>query len=120
MANTECMNTTVVNTSGTRRYFDFLPPHGATLNPGQEFTYAGDIPQWIIKRSLRPDQLITHWKTVQYTLQQNLLAIKSTPSPLVYDPTQATTRMIDSDNGKLQLSPPCYVTGGPPPIVVGP
>lgn len=40
--------TTVINTSGGRKYFPFLPPHGIELDHLQSITYSGDIMERLI------------------------------------------------------------------------
>lgn len=40
--------TTVINTSGGKKYFTFLPPHGVELDHLQSITYGGDIVERLI------------------------------------------------------------------------
>lgn len=40
--------TTIINTSGGKKYFSFLPPHGIELDHLQSVTYGGDIIERLI------------------------------------------------------------------------
>jgi hypothetical protein len=40
--------TTVINISGGKKYFSFLPPHGIELDHLQSITYGGDILERLI------------------------------------------------------------------------
>lgn len=35
--------TTIINPSGGKRYFSFLPPHGIDIGPWQSISYIGDV-----------------------------------------------------------------------------
>ena len=43
MIDTAFLYSTIKNTSGESRYFDFLPPHGVTLADDEELQLIGDI-----------------------------------------------------------------------------
>lgn len=43
---------TITNTSGSRKYFSYLPQHGVTLAAGESVTYDGDIYSWLQGRRL--------------------------------------------------------------------
>jgi hypothetical protein len=40
---TDSLDTVIKNTSGVRKSFPFLPPHGVTLDPDQEYRIPGDL-----------------------------------------------------------------------------
>ena len=96
--------TTVVNTSGERRYFDFLPPTGLYLNADEEFTAAGDINSWLRTKGAGParEKMV---KALDYALTEGHIAIKSGPLPIVFDPTLEETKSIGIDNGEIVLLP---------------
>jgi hypothetical protein len=48
---TKAVYTTIKNTSGGRKHYYFLPPHGLTLDPLESITFSGElidrlIPSW--------------------------------------------------------------------------
>ncbi len=53
------INTTVVNTSGQRMYFDFLPPTGLYLEANQEFSYPDRSPAG--SAPVAPAPFATRW-----------------------------------------------------------
>jgi hypothetical protein len=112
-ANVECLKTTVVNTSGGAKVFEFLPPYGVKLNDGQEFSEMGTIYNWIRRRPRigSTEQLV---KSLEYALTQGWLAIKSTPSVVLFDIDTEESKALILDDEVLKTEDPCYVT--PPQI----
>ena len=100
---------TLVNTSGVRQYFDFLPPGGVYLEAGEEFSYTGSIYDWIRRSGnggIR-EKMVT---ALDYCLAQGLCEIKEDPYLLLYDATNAKSKMLRVDNDKLVLSDPSVPT----------
>lgn len=96
------LRSTIVNTSGVRKYFDFLPQAGAYLNIDEERAFFGDVYDWIRKG---PD----HIKTFEYHVAQGNIEIKTSPGVLVYDPTLETTVEIAVDNSVVADVYPSYL-----------
>ena len=46
---TSCLFSTVKNTSGGRKTYGFLPPHGRTLEADEELTVFGNILESVIR-----------------------------------------------------------------------
>jgi hypothetical protein len=108
---TTCLNTTVVNISGEARYFDFLPPYGLTLAADEEFSAPGDIIEWLRRRP-RPASIEALQLSLNNCLENELIAIKSSPSLFVWDPTPGETKevAIAGEDGTLTLEDPCYIS----------
>lgn len=106
--------TTVVNTSGSAKYFSWLPPFGRTLADAEEFTYAGTVHDWLQGRQKLAASL-------NHAIAEGFVEIKSSPSPVLHDDTTGLSKELTADNGKLQLDQPAHAPGAPPAtIVVGP
>lgn len=109
---TACVKTTVINTSGATRWFDFLPPQGATLANNAEFTDFGTPMDWIgAQGSIHGRENLI--KSLQYALLNNWITIKSTPAPFLYDATTGKVKTLTINNGNLQVADPCYDGEGP-------
>jgi hypothetical protein len=106
---TDCIKTTVVNTSGVTRRFSFLPPYGVELAPNATFTHIGTIYDWIDRGRRKMGHTIS-MRDVEYALSQNWLAIQSTPATIVHDSMLASSHMLVVDNGSFKIQSPCYVT----------
>jgi hypothetical protein len=108
-ANVECLKTTVVNTSGGARVFEFLPPYGVKLNAGQEFSEMGTVHNWIRRRPRigSTEQLV---KSLEYALLQGWLEIKNTPAVVLFDIDTEESKALILDDEVLKTEDPCYVT----------
>jgi hypothetical protein len=116
---TTCLNTTVINTSGARRFFDFLPPYGVYLDANQVFAAPGGMEDWIRRRA-RPAQPDALRSSMNYALDNGWITVRNTPATIVYDATAGEARAIMSNAGKLRLESPCYDSTPAAAIVVGP
>lgn len=106
-----CLETTVVNTSGERKYFDFLPVAGLYLEPGAEYTAPGTITDWIRRKGAGPirEKLIA---SMRYAFEQGWMEIKSAPTPVMFDAEAEKSYTLGVNNGALNIGDPCYVEGG--------
>lgn len=107
--------TTVVNTSGVKRTFEFLPPFGVTLAAGQEYTFSGTLTDGC-RRWGGPirEALVT---AMEYAMHpdRNWLAIKSTPTVVLHDEEAEQSVRLLVDDGKLYVQHADDV-----PVLIGP
>ena len=96
------LRSTIVNTSGERKYFDFLPQAGGYLDAAEERSFFGDIYDWIRKG---PE----HIATFEYHVAQANIEIKNSPGVLAYDDTLETTVEITVDNSVVLDVYPSYL-----------
>ena len=102
-----CLYSTVRNTSGKRKTFGFLPPHGRTLDPDEEFTCFGDIRQAIIKfERSESRRSITAFEAA---LRRDDIEIISTTNVILEDiQNPGVTQMLTLRNGTLGVEDPCW------------
>lgn len=100
---------TLVNTSGVRQYFDFLPPGGVYLEANEEFSYTGSIYDWI-RRSGNGGVRQKMITALDYCIAQGLCEIKADPDLILFDTTLGKSKKLVSDNGNLQLRDPSVPT----------
>jgi len=106
---TSCLYSTVKNTSGGRKKFGFLPPHGKELAANEEMTVFGDIKQAIIRfeRTEARRNIIAFEKA----LQRGDLEIINTPNIILEDDSNpGSTKMLNLRNGTLGTLDPCWNT----------
>lgn len=104
---TRCLYSTVKNTSGQRKKFGFLPPHGRELAAGEEFTVFGDIKQAIIRheRTEARRSIIAF----EQALLRGDMEIISTPGIILEDDSNpGSTKMLRLRNGTLGTQDPCW------------
>jgi hypothetical protein len=104
-----CLYSTVKNTSGKRKSFGFLPPHGRTLDSNEEFTVFGHIHEAIIKfeRGEARRSIIAF----ERALQRGDIEIVKTPNPILEDDSNpGSTKMLNLRNGTLGVLDPCWNT----------
>lgn len=106
-----CLYSTVKNTSGGRKTFGFLPPHGRTLAANETLTIWGDIRESVIsfERTSARRNIIA----LENALYRGDIDIIHTPAQIIADPANpgsGTSRMLTVTNGALGMSPPCWNT----------
>lgn len=115
---TSCLYSVVRNDSGRRKTFGFLPPHGRTLDDGEEFSVYGDVRQSVLRFERTEGR--KHIIAFEGALQRGDLTILSTPSIILTDDANpgATPKAIRIHNGSLGLHDPCWTgsTSLTPPI----
>lgn len=114
---TSCLYSTVKNTSGGRKKFGFLPPHGRELIANEEFTVFGDIKQAIIRfeRTEARRSIIAF----EHAIQRGDITILNTPNPILIDDANpgATPKMLRIHNGTLGLVDPCWTASTSNPLI---
>lgn len=106
---TRCLYTIVKNTSGKTLTFSFLPPHGVELAHGEEYSVFGDIGLAIAAGSGR-DNARRDIMAFQQALEDQVLAVVQTPSPILRDTVTGEPRALTVANGVLSLTDPCWVS----------
>jgi len=105
---TDCILTTVKNTSGASKRFSFLPPHGKEMASNEEYTFEGDL----VSAVRRPGGFVASKRVIAgltAALENGDLEVIKTPAPVFYDPTLDVTKMLKVDNGLLLLADPCWL-----------
>jgi hypothetical protein len=110
------IKTTVVNTSGGRLYFDFLPPYGRTLNANEEYTFVGSLVESMRRKgtNLPRDQLV---KSMSHALESGLLSVKATPTPVFYDDTAGESVRLVVDDSTLSIQAAVEDNPGPATLI---
>lgn len=104
---TACLYSTVKNTSGVRKKFGFLPPHGRELAAGEEFTVFGDIKQAVIRHERTEGR--RNMIALEQALKRGDLEIISTPGIILEDDSNpGSTLMLRLRNGTLGVTSPCW------------
>lgn len=103
-----CLYSTVKNTSGGRKTFGFLPPHGRSLNANEEFTIFGHIQESLIRfeRTGARRSIISF----EQALERGDLDIIHTPNPILLDTVTGVTKMLKMTSGTLGVADPCWKT----------
>lgn len=104
---TSCLYSSVKNTSGARKHFGFLPPHGRTLAANEEFTVFGHITQAVV---LDVERVTSrhHMAAFERAVEAGDLEIVSTPAPLLVDADDGETKMVTIDNDAIVIADPCW------------
>ncbi len=104
---TRCLYSTVKNTSGRRKTFGFLPPHGRALNANEEFTVFGDIKAAIIpfERTNGRRNIIAF----EQALVRGDIEIVNTPPVILEDDSNpGVSKQLNLRNGTLGLLDVCW------------
>lgn len=109
MMDTSCLYSTVVNASGNRMKFGFLPAHGQELADGEEFTIFGDIRELVgANAGSEPGSRRRSQVALESAISAGLLEILSTPAPIVQDTATSLPRMLQVTSGVLSAVAPCW------------
>jgi hypothetical protein len=105
-----CLYSTVKNTSGGRKKFGFLPPHGRELASGEEFTLFGHVTEAMIR--FERTEARRNIVALENALRRGDLEILDTPAPLLQDYGGDTVhaKMLKLQGGTLSLVDPCWNT----------
>lgn len=100
-----CLYSTVKNTSGGRKKFGFLPPHGRELAANEEFTVFGNITDAVIRM-----ERVTSRRNIQAleaALDRGDLEIVTTPAPILE--ADGVSKMLKlTDDLNLTVTDPCW------------
>ncbi len=105
---TTCLYTTVRNTSGGKKKFGFLPPHGRELDADEEFTVFGSILEAVANANGDRVTSRRHMHAFEAAIERGDLEILATPAPLLIDQTTGATKQLRLNNGTLGTVDPCW------------
>ena len=97
---------TVKNISGQTKVFGFLPPHGRTLAPNQEFTVFGNILSAIGGQRGGRAESRRDIVAFENAIVNGYLQVTQTPSPILQDEVTGTSVMLEVENGSLSMVTP--------------
>lgn len=100
-----CLVSVVKNISGVNKSFGFLPPHGKELEIDEEVNVLGNILEAVNRGDRFGNRSMN---ALLDALDHGLLALTSTPAPVVYDATDGVSYVMGSDNAVLTLTSPCW------------
>lgn len=109
MADTNCLKTVLVNTSGKKMYFPFIGAHGGKLDINQEYTADGDLFTVVMGSEAGAQQ--RRLRSFLSALMAGKIQVKSSAAPFVFDSVLSNTRTIGANNGSVVLQVPCYEQG---------
>lgn len=105
MPSTACLTSIVKNTSGVKKFFAFLPPHGQWLDVNQEISYFGSI----LERVRKPNRYSskTETESLDAALLDGSLEIRQLPVPVLVQSDTGNTVALDSHslNGVTAVTP---------------
>lgn len=108
----QCLHSTVRNISGGTLTFSFLPPHGQTLENGEEMSFFGNILEAVQRRSTSKTRVNGFLAAVAPSDTSDpddaLLQILQTPNPILYDHYRDHEKMLSLHNGTLVVADPCW------------
>lgn len=98
---TTCVETKVRNISDKTLYFGYLPVHGRQLEPGEEFSFYGDLAAYLAKNRRK-------YTAFQNDLANGYLALVETPAAHFYDATLDVTKVLSVANNAIATADPCW------------
>lgn len=104
-----CLYSTLKNVSGERQVFSFLPPHGRPLEANEEFTVLG-TPIDAVSNGVNRVASRRNLESLEQAVQDGLLEVISTPSPILQSPSGTVKMLHLADNGTLSAVDPCWKT----------
>jgi len=105
---TSCLYSTVRNTSGVKKRFGFLPPHGWELEAGEQRTVFGNVLESIQRGNGDRDMPRRHIKAFENSINHHEIEIVNTPSPIFYDESADEIKTLIVDGGSLVVVDPCW------------
>src|SRR5512144_3122368 len=99
--------TVLKNISGSRMTFSFLPPHGQTLDDDEEIEIPGDVVAAIGRSARNPSRKIAAYFAA---LDDSLLSVVSTPSPVLVDTVAGTSLQLKITSGTPGSEAPSYAS----------
>jgi hypothetical protein len=93
------LRTTVKNISGTALRFSFLPPHGVLLEPGETYSWTGNLTDIGGAAGQEPASRSRAHRALQSSLDSGLLEVISTLTPVFFDATADKPQVLTVDDG---------------------
>lgn len=105
---TACLFSTIKNTSGVRKKFGFLPPHGRELAADEEFTVFGNVLEAVANANGDRATSRRHMIAFEAAIERGDIEILSTPAPILQDQTTGASKMLRLNSGTLGTLDPCW------------
>lgn len=107
MLDVSCNYSTVKNTSGVRKKFGFLPPHGRELAVNEEFTVFGDIRQALYRFERTEGR--RNVTAFENALRRGDIEIINTPNVVLEDlQNPGVSKILTLRNNALGTAVPCW------------
>lgn len=102
---TTCVFSIVRNSSGGKKNFPFLPPHGKELDANEEYSVFGSV----LEAVSRGDRFgaVFH-DSLEASLESGDLEILTLPKPILLDEGTLVPKMLTLQAGSLVLEDPCW------------
>lgn len=102
-----CLFSVVKNTSGLRKRFSVLPPHGVELDANEEYTVFGSVLE-----ALQRSSVTGRANSDAFTrlVDAGDLEIRALPKPILTDEGTDEVKMIELLDGELILRDPCWTS----------
>lgn len=106
---TSCLFSVVKNTSGGRKNFPFLPPHGKVLDANEEYAVFGSI-QSAIQNGVDRVSSRQNIRSFERAIGLGNLVIVHTPAVIVESPNGTIKMLHMANGGTLSATDPCWAT----------
>lgn len=103
---TSCLFSTVKNTSGGRKRFGFLPPHGRALDADEELTVFGNILEAVTRQQRATSR--RHIQAFERAIDRGDIVIVNTPNPILQDTVTDDVKMLQLTSGSLSTVDACW------------
>lgn len=103
-----CLFSTIRNTSGGRKKFGFLPPHGRELDADEEMTVFGNILEAVANANGDRVSSRRHMIAFEAAVERGDIDILNTPAPIMVDQTSGASKQLTLDGGTLGVLDPCW------------
>lgn len=105
MAANQHLYSSIRNPTGKARYYDWLPPHGRTLKPGEEFTFLGSLTEAVRKHGRSGS--MRNLEAMDRAVQEQTIEVRHTPAPVLESQSQGLVRqVILTNDGNLSTRYP--------------
>jgi hypothetical protein len=101
MAGLDRFKTVIRNTSGSTRFFAFLPPHGAELAHNQDFSYPGDLFAVLSGKGSRRD-----FDALAAEVNAGRIQVLQTPVAVRFDTAAGRVRQVNINAGSVAVADP--------------
>src|SRR5262245_1071478 len=109
---THCLFSCIKNTSGGRKKFSFLPPHGRELAANEEYVVFGNIADAIAQMGGDRVSSRRYINAFLAAINRGDLQIMEQPQVILRDDTTAAPKMLRLNSGTLGVVDPCWFNTG--------
>ena len=111
---TGCLYTTIKNTSGRRKIFSFLPPHGMTLDAEEERSFMEFMSTLGADAGADAGSRARALKAFEDAVAAGDLQIVATPAVILVDQDNDDIVTIAVDDGVVTSAPACFTESDTP------